>query len=187
MRLCLCQKDAVRCFAFGTLHYSTGVFGRATHVFKVLILGNAEDGTNNIICTLKDSWQQRCRLDEAYFYKAIKMRSQAPKTKQELLQTALTLHNCQPGDVMDCVADNLGSWNMKDNTDSNRHGFITQSAILRVHKNDTLILKDPTILDRDRVRSLTRQVGRPLTTFRNTKELISTLKNAVGGEFYPRC
>lgn len=166
----------MQCFAFEVLHQSTAVVGRATHVFKVLLLGDKDDGSDDQICILKDAWQQCIREDEGYYYGLLKKKMKDPVVRERLKNSVLRLDLDQPDTVPPGLVTHVSTWNMSQLGDllAASFGFTTSRRPATKLRNAM----------RDRIRTLMKNIGRPLGSFKSTKELIMCAKDIVKGDVY---
>jgi hypothetical protein len=113
------------------------------------------------VFALKDAWREETHGSESKFYQIF---------EKWIAKNPAYLAKCKPG-----VARCFGSLNLGDDPDAEEYGYITKSASLAKGRNN-----------RYRERTLTYPVGRPLSEFTSTKELIEAIRDAIHGDLVSR-
>ncbi|KAK7021225.1 hypothetical protein R3P38DRAFT_3543445 [Favolaschia claudopus] len=147
-------SKVVNCLTFGPpLSIADGLFGRATHVYRVLLEESLEDqGQPLAVFALKDAWRQTCRRPELDYYDAI-------------------AHYCKSRNSrMTGMAQCRGSVDLADPTEDWNSDL---------HRTVFLGLENFKHFERHHMRTLLTPVGGPLREFESTKVLVQALYYAV--------
>ncbi|KAJ6584589.1 hypothetical protein B0H19DRAFT_1227282 [Mycena capillaripes] len=149
-------SEVVDCFTIGpALSYSDGLFGRATHVYRVVLGDDIVKDAAPPVYALKDVWRQACRRPEIDFYDAI-----AAYCDNQKISTA-GMAECHGSVDLSVQTDDVPrTWNPAHH--------ITRSTV-----------RDDAHFERCHMRVLLTPVGRRLETFKATKSLAEALYTAV--------
>ncbi|KAK7048081.1 hypothetical protein R3P38DRAFT_2605775 [Favolaschia claudopus] len=147
-------SKVVNCLTFGPpLSIADGLFGRATHVYRVLLEESLEEnGQALAVFALKDAWRQTCRRPELDYYDAI-------------------AHYCTSKNIsMDEMAQCLGSVDLADPSNDWDPDL---------HRTVFLGFQNFAHFERRHMRTLLTPVGSSLNQFNSAKILCQALYTVV--------